>query len=98
MPRPDPVPSPRPSTFRNYLRLLKWLALFSVVIAVIAVLLVARGSDGVHIHMLIATALGVSLMVLLGTGLMALTFLSSSSGHDEQASRHDDDLDPKGDE
>jgi uncharacterized membrane protein len=97
MPRPDPLPSPRGSMFRNHLRILKWLALFSVVIAAIAVLLVARGSDGVHIHALIATALGVSLMVLLGTGLMALTFLSSSSGHDEQAS-HYDQPETKGDE
>ena len=37
--------------------------------------------------MLIATALGVGLTVLLGTGLMALSFLSARSGHDEQA-RH----------
>jgi hypothetical protein len=28
--------------------------------------------------------------VLLGTGLMALTFLSSSSGHDEDATRRDE--------
>jgi hypothetical protein len=97
MPRPDPLPSPRISTFRHFLRVLKWLAFLSIVIAAIAVLLVARGSDAVHLHMLIATALGVAFMVLLGTGLMALTFLSSSSGHDEQASRYDD-PDSKGDE
>jgi len=66
---------------------MRWLALFSIVIAAIAVLLVARGDDTVHVHMLIATALGVGLTVLLGTGLMALSFLSASSGHDEQA-RH----------
>jgi hypothetical protein len=36
--------------------------------------------------MLIATALGVGLTVLLGTSLMALAFLSSSTGHDERAS------------
>ena len=35
--------------------------------------------------MIIATALGVGLTVLLGTGLMTLVFLSASSGHDEQA-------------
>jgi uncharacterized membrane protein len=97
MPRPDPLPSPRGSMFRNYLRALKWLALFSIVIAAIAVLLVARGTDGVYIHALIATALGVSMMVLLGTGLMVLTFLSSYSGHDEQASQYDE-HDIRGDE
>jgi hypothetical protein len=68
MPRPDPVPSPRNSMVRRFLRVLKWLAFLSIVIAAIAVLIVARGSDTVHPHMLIATALGVSLMVLLGTG------------------------------
>ena len=41
-----------------------------------------------HINLLIATALGVGLTVLLGTGLMTLAFLSSSSGHDEQAAPH----------
>ena len=66
---------------------MKWLALFSVVIAAIAVLLVARGDKSVHPHMLIATALGVGLTVLLGTGLMTLTFLSADSGHDEAAAR-----------
>ncbi len=36
------------------------------------------------IHMVIATILGVWLTFMLGTGLMALTFLSSGTGHDEQ--------------
>ena len=61
------------------------MALLAIVVAAIAVLLVARGDEGVHIHMLIATALGAGLTVLLGAALMTLTFLSSSSGHDDQA-------------
>ena len=89
MPQPDPVPSPRASTFRRFRRAMKWLALLSIVIAAIAVALVAHGDTGTHIHMLIATALGVALTVFLGTGLMLLSFLSSSSGHDEHASRYD---------
>ncbi len=88
MPRPDPVPSPRPSMLRTFRRAMRWMALLSMVIAAMAVILVARGDDGLHIHMLVATALGVSLTVLLGTGLMVLMFLSASSGHDEQAARH----------
>ncbi|QNM81937.1 hypothetical protein H8M03_07780 [Sphingomonas sabuli] len=93
MARPDPIPSPKASLLRRFRRAMKWLALLSIVIAAIAVLLVARGDDGVHIHMLIATALGVGLTVLLGTGLMVLSFLSSSSGHDDAAgqSQHKDD-------
>ena len=70
---------------RRYWRILRLLALLSIIIAAAAVLLVMRGEDRPHVHMMIATALGVGLTVLLGTGLMTLVFLSSSSGHDEQA-------------
>jgi hypothetical protein len=66
---------------------MKWMALFSIAIAAIAVLLVARGDQGFHIHMLIATALGAGLSVLLAGALMSLAFLSSSSGHDDEANR-----------
>ena len=75
---------------RRFKRAMRWMALLSVVVAAIAVILVAQGDSGVHIHMLIATALGVGLTVLLGTGLMLLTFLSASSGHDAEASRFED--------
>lgn len=85
MPEPDPLPSPRYSTLRRFWRIFRLLAFLSIVIAAIAVVLVARGDPATHVHMLIATALGVGLTVLLGTGLMTLVFLSSSSGHDEQA-------------
>jgi hypothetical protein len=70
---------------RRFWRIFRLLALLSILIAAIAVLLVARGDPTIHIHMLIATALGVGATVLLGTTLMTLVFLSSSSGHDEQA-------------
>ena len=85
MPRPDPLPSPRHTVLARFRRIMRWLALFSIVIAALAVVLVARGDGGRHIHMLIATALGVGLMVLLGTALMTLSFLSASSGHDDEA-------------
>ena len=85
MPEPDPIPSPRHSLMLRFWRIFRLLALLSIVIAAIAVFIVARGEPGLHVHMLIATALGVGLTVLLGTGLMTLVFLSSSSGHDEQA-------------
>lgn len=85
MPRPDPLPSPRASMLQRFKRAMRWMALLAIVVAAIAVFLVSQGDTGVHIHMLIATALGVGLTVLLGTGLMLLTFLSASSGHDEEA-------------
>jgi len=87
VPQPDPVPSPRYSMMRRFWRIFRLLALLSIVIAIIAVVLVARGDPTTHVHMLVATALGIGLAVLVGTSLMTLTFLSSSTGHDEQASR-----------
>jgi hypothetical protein len=87
-PRPDPVPSPRYSLMRRFWRIFRLLALLSIVIAAIAVFLVTRGAGEVHASLIIATALGVGLTVLVGTGLMTLLFLSSSSGHDEQATPH----------
>lgn len=91
MPRPDPVPSPRQSMLHRFWRIMRWLALLSIVVAAIAVLLVVRGDDTASIHMMIATALGAGLTVLLGTALMTLTFLSSSSGHDEQVRGFEED-------
>lgn len=91
MPRKDPIPSPRTSMFLRFRKGMKYLSLLAIAAAAAAVFLVWEGSEGTHVHMLIATALGVGLMVLLGTGLMLLTFLSASSGHDDAAARHGDD-------
>ena len=92
-PKPDPLPSPRHSMLARFTRIMKWMALVSILVAVIAVLLVASGDSGIHLHMMIATALGAGLTVLLAGALMTLAFLSSSSGHDDQAkgSRSKDD-------
>jgi hypothetical protein len=77
---------------RRFWRIFRLLALLSVVVAALAVVLVTRGAGEVHASLIIATALGVGLTVLLGTGLMALMFLSSSTGHDDAAggSHHKD--------
>jgi hypothetical protein len=95
MPQPDPAPTPRYSAMRKFWRIFRLLALLSIVIAAIAVVLVARGDPTLHVHMLIATALGIGLTVLVGTGLMALVFISASSGHDEAASQTRQDKDRK---
>jgi hypothetical protein len=89
MPQPDPILSPRQSMMRRFWRIFRLLAMLSIAIAGIAVVLVARGDPTPmrHVLMLIATALGIGLTVLVGTGLMTLVFISNSSGHDEAASR-----------
>jgi hypothetical protein len=90
MQHPDPIPSPRLSMLRRFRRIMKWMALFSITVAAIAVLLVSRGEKGLHIHMMIATALGAGLSVLLAGALMSLAFLSASSGHDDEANRFEE--------
>lgn len=85
MPEPDPIPSPRHSMMTRFWRILRLLAVLSIVIVGIAVALVTAGAGEVHASLIIATALGVGLTVLLGSGLMVLMFLSSESGHDEAA-------------
>ena len=84
MPRPDPIPSPRNSVKQRFWRIFRLLLLLSIVIAIIAVILVTRGAGEIHASLIIATALGVGLTVLVGTGLMTLVFISNSSGHDEE--------------
>jgi len=81
---PDPIPT-APSLRRRFARIMRAAAAFSLAIAALADALVAWGSDEFHIHMLIATALGAGLTVLLGTALMSLVFLSNNSGHDDAA-------------
>ena len=93
MPQPDPVPTPTNSMMRRFWRIFRLLALLSIVIAAIAVVLVARGDPTIHVHMMIATALGIGLTVLVGTGLMTLVFISNSSGHDEAAARSAEETD-----
>jgi hypothetical protein len=78
---------------RRFRRIMKWMALFSITVAAIAVLLVSRGEEGFHIHMMIATALGAGLSVLLAGALMSLAFLSASSGHDDEANRFEEEQD-----
>jgi predicted small integral membrane protein len=87
MPTPDPVPSLRGSTWRRFRQIMRWMSAVAILAAALAVWFVARGESELQVHMLIATALGAGLTVLLGAALMTLAFLSSGSGHDEDAHR-----------
>lgn len=57
----------------------------ALVVAALAAILVSRGDSTIHMHMIIATALGAFMTMLIGSGLMTLLFISSSSGHDDEA-------------
>ena len=96
MPTPDPIP-PLASLRRQFLKIMRWGAVFSLTIAAVAVVLVAEGDETIHVHMLVATALGVGLSVMLGIALMSLVFLSSRMGQDADAADHSlkDEHDPR---
>ena len=68
----------------RYRRLMKGMAIvsFGAVVLALGWLRFTMG-DQLTIHMIIATAAGVGLSVMLGAALMGLVFLSSGSGHDE---------------
>lgn len=95
MPRPDPLPRHDPppkapaSLIDKLKRALRLLAWFAVLVAITATLLVTRGQAGLQIHMMIATFVGMGLVVFIGGALMLLIFYSAASGHDDLAARHD---------
>jgi uncharacterized membrane protein len=90
----DPVP---PSTARaaqawaRYKQLMSWMVIVAVVAVLLALIYLKSSGDPVPIHMIIATVAGVSMSVLLGTGLMGLVYFSNRSGHDEDAATGGDD-------
>ena len=84
-PRHDPIPGPPPADMRRFRRALGLVALFALVIAAVAVLLVVGATEQWQIHMMVATGVGIFLTVFLGGALMLLVFASASSGHDEAA-------------
>ncbi|XHS02062.1 hypothetical protein ACFB49_36720 [Sphingomonas sp. DBB INV C78] len=71
--------------WKRYWRLMRWMILAAI--AAVAGALYYLHVDGglVTVHMIIATVAGVGFSVLLGAALMLLVFMSSGSGHDEDA-------------
>jgi hypothetical protein len=71
--------------WRRYRRLMLWMAAAALVAVIAAIAYLKAQGGPFPIHMLIATIGGVGLTVLLAAALMGLVFLSSGSGHDEDA-------------
>jgi hypothetical protein len=99
MPRHDPIPPrpPRPPphdlaqaarAWAHFRRAMRWTMLASL-LTVAASLFWLWSTGPVGIHMLIATALGVGLSVMVAGALMGLIFLSDRSGHDDEAAHGD---------
>ncbi|KEQ52533.1 hypothetical protein [Sphingobium chlorophenolicum] len=72
------------TAWRRFRRIMGWMALTGALCVGAALLFLRWWAGPMPIHMIIATILGVWLTFMLGTGLMALAFLSSGTGHDEQ--------------
>jgi hypothetical protein len=92
MPRHDPLPNPRAGDFERaalawarYRRMMKWMALVALVAILLSLIYLKSFGDPVPVHMIVATIAGVGLTILVGTGLMGLVFLSSRTGHDDEA-------------
>ena len=66
---------------------MKWMALVAAVTVFLSLLYLRQAGGPMPLHMVIATIAGVGLTVLIGTALMGLVFVSSRSGHDEEAGR-----------
>lgn len=68
----------------RFRRMMLWMAVVGFVCVGLALGALRYWAGPLPIHMVIATSLGVWFTFMLGTGLMALVFLSSGTGHDEQ--------------
>ena len=82
-------PATAAHAWAHYRRLMRWTALFALVVIAAALGVVYWQTGLVSAHLFIATALGVGFTVLLMSALMGLVFLSSGTGHDESVSDWD---------
>ena len=102
MPQHDPIPPDgrrarapdyerAADAWARYKKTMKWMVLVAIVCVLLSLIYLKSVGDPVPVHMVIATAAGVGLTVLVGTGLMGLVFLSSRAGYDDEACGGDDD-------
>jgi len=87
-PLDDPIYAAR--AWAHYRRMLRWTADLALGVIGVVWVFLYHEFGLVSIHMYIASALGLGLMIMLLGALMGLVFVSHSSGHDESI---DDPLD-----
>ena len=66
------------------------MAVAAVTAVLLALIYLKSSGQPVPLHMMVATIAGVGFTVLLGTGLMGLVYFSNNSGHDDAATRRDE--------
>jgi hypothetical protein len=72
------------TAWRRFRRIMAWMAVGGALCVGIALACLHLYAGPMPIHMILATVIGVWLTFMLGTALMALAFLSSGTGHDDQ--------------
>ncbi|WP_294263757.1 hypothetical protein [uncultured Sphingomonas sp.] len=80
--------------WRRFRRILGWMGLLGVACGIGALVVLYLWLGTLHLHMAIATFLGMFGTVLMGGALMGLVFLSSGTGHDETVDRINQAYDP----
>lgn len=71
------------NAWARYWRLMRGMALLTLVCVALAFALIFYQFGFANIHMYIATAGGIFFAIMLTAGLMGLVFLSSGTGHDD---------------
>ena len=84
-PRRSPLDEPEASAhaWARYRRVLRWMALLTSAVLAVALAVLYEVGALVSIHFVIASILGIGVMMMLMAALMGLLFLSSGTGHDE---------------
>lgn len=84
-PRPSPLDDPQQArrAWAHYRRMLRWTAELALGLIGVVWVLLYHEFGLVSVHLYIASALGVGVMVMLFGALMGLVFVSHNSGHDD---------------
>lgn len=85
----------RERALAEFRRVMKWVLLAAVAM-VAGALFYLKATGELHLHMVVATVLGVFFSVLLGCGLFAAAFFSSKSGIDDDVRDSTRDRDGEG--
>ena len=88
--RSQPEPARAAEAWARYRRMMRWMALAAAATVALSLLWLKQAGGPMPFHMVVATAAGVGLTMLVGAALMGLVFLSSRAGHDEEAGRGDE--------
>ena len=77
-----PIMTEREKALREFWRMARWIVGIGVLMAIGAIVYLGVTGE-LYLHLVVATLGGVFFSVVLGCGLMAASFFSDKSGHDQ---------------